>query len=160
LVVRNEEQKLSNENDPFYVPDKAKAISWKSAPIGAKVEMDLDGPASVVQARKYGTSDLDYWDDEKTQPKMNVVLTGTVKGVRRSLWAQKPSNLFFVLGDAQDKSKGKFGKGGKLVVEYVGAKPSDNPAYNDAKQFKATYTVPAAGADDSDPWGSDEEPPF
>lgn len=153
---------MSNENDPFYVPDKAKAISWKSAPIGAKVEMTLDGPAVKVQARKYGTTDLDWWDDEKTQPKMNVVLTGTVKGVRRSIWALLPSNLFFVLGNAQDKAGARFGKGGVLVVEYIGEKASDNPAYNPAKQFSAVYTVPAAGADDSDPWGADgsDEPPF
>jgi hypothetical protein len=153
---------LSNENDPFYVPDRAKSISWKSAPVGAKIEMVLDDTVSLVQARKYGTTDLDYWDDEKTQPKMNVVLTGMVKGQRRSLWAQKPSNLFFVLGDAQEKSKGKFESGGKLVVEYVGSKPSDNPAYNDAKQFKANYTPPTASADTSDPWGADgdSEPPF
>jgi hypothetical protein len=153
---------VSNENDPFYVPDKAKTISWKNAPVGAKIEMILDATASLVQARVYGKSDLDWWDDEKTQPKMNVVLTGTVKGVRRSLWAQKPSNLFFVLGDAQDKSKGKFEAGGVLVVEYTGSKPSDNPQFNDTRLFKATYTPPTASADDSDPWGADgsDEPPF
>ena len=151
---------MSDTNDPFYRPDKAKAISWKGAPVGAKVEMTLDDKASTVQARKYGTTDLDWWDDEKTQPKMNVVLTGLVKGKRRSLWAQIPSNLFFVLGNAQDKSGAKFGKGGVLVVEYVGDKPSDNPAYNAAKQYKADYTPQAAGADNPDPWGNEDEPPF
>ena len=138
---------MTDTNDPFYVPDKAKAISWKGAPVGAKVEMTLDAPVSTVQARKYGTTDLDWWDDEKTQPKMNVVLTGLVKGKRRSLWAQIPSNLFFVLGNAQDKAGTKFGKGGVLVVEYVGDKPSDNPAYNAAKQYQGCLHSPGSGCE-------------
>ena len=150
---------MTDTNDPFYVPDKAKTISWKGAPPNAKIEMTLDGPVAKVQARKYGTQDLDWWDDEKTQPKMNVVLTGTVKGVRRSLWAQIPSNLFFVLGKAQEESKAKFGNGGLLTVIYIGDKPSDNPAYNPAKQFSATYVPPADGGD-TDPWANEDEPPF
>ena len=149
---------MSNENDPFYVADKAKALSWKNAPIGAKVVIALDGPASKVRARKYGTNEYDDWDDGN--PKFNVVLTGLVKGKRRSLWAMIPSNLFFVLGNAQDAAGAKFNKGGTLTVEYIGDKPADNPQYNPAKQFKADYVVPAAGADDSDPWASDDEPPF
>lgn len=149
---------MSNENDPFYVPDKAKALSWKNAPIGAKIVMKLDGPAAKVRARKYGTNEYDDWDDGN--PKFNVVLTGEVKGQRRSLWAMIPSNLFFVLGNAQNKAGTKFGKGGTLTVEYTGEKPSDNPAYNAAKQFAAVYVPPAPGSDDSDPWGSEDEPPF
>jgi hypothetical protein len=150
---------LTDTNDPFYVPDKAQSISWKSAPVGAKIVMTLDGPVAKVQARKYGTQDLDWWDDEKTQPKMNVVLTGLVKGKRRSLWAQIPSNLFFVLGKAQDTAGSKYAAGGELTVEYIGDKPSDNPAYNAAKQFKASY-VPGTGGDDTDPWAGGDEPPF
>ena len=71
-----------------------------------------------------------------------------------------PSNLFFVLGNAQDKAGAKFGKGGILTVEYTGEKPSDNPAYNSARQFSAEYVAPAPGADGGDPWGNDDEPPF
>lgn len=149
---------MSNENDPFYVPDKAKAISWKDAPVGAKVVIALDGPAAKVRARKYGTQEYDDWEDGN--PKFNVVLTGMVKGQRRSLWALIPSNLFFVLGNAQDKAGAKFGKGGVATVEYIGDKPSDNPAYNAAKQFAADYVPPVAGADDTDPWADGDEPPF
>jgi hypothetical protein len=149
---------LSNENDPFYVPDKAKALSWKNAPIGAKIVIALDGPAAKVRARKYGTNEYDDWDDGN--PKFNVVVTGLVKGQRRSLWAMIPSNLFFVLGNAQEKAGAKFGKGGTLTVEYIGEKPADNPQYNPAKQFKADYVVPEPGADDTDPWANEDEPPF
>jgi len=152
---------LTDTDDPFYRPDKAKAISWKGAPIGAKVVIELDGPASKVQARQYDDpTKLDYWDDDKTQPKMNVVLTGMVKGQRRSLWCMIPSNLFFVLGDAQEKAGARFGKGGTLTVEKVGEKPNENPRFKPSNQFGATYDPPKPGSDSSDPWDDGDEPPF
>jgi hypothetical protein len=148
---------LTDTNDPFYRPDKAKSLSWKGAPVGAKVVMVLDGAATKVQSRNYETGKPDFWDDGN--PKYSVVLTGDVKGKRRSLWAAIPSALFFALGDAQDKSGAKFGNGGELTVEYVGDKPNENPRFNASKQFTAKYVPPAPSAESSDPW-ADEEPPF
>lgn len=150
---------MSNEHDPFFVADKAKSISWKGAPVGAKVEIELDGPASKVRSRDYTTNEPASWDDGS--PKFSAVLTGLVKGKRRSLWCQIPSNLFFVLANAQEKAGAHFAKGGRLVVEYIGDKPNDNPKFFPSKQFKADYTQPAPDSSGgSDPWDSGDEPPF
>jgi hypothetical protein len=150
---------LSDTHDPFYVADKAKSISWKDAPVNAKVVMVLDGPATKVRARDYKTGEPASWDDGN--PIFNVVLTGDVKGKRRSLWAKIPSNLFFVLGNAQDKTGQKFAKGGELTVEFIGTKPSDNPRFEPAKQYAATYVPPAPDSSGgSDPWSDSDEPPF
>lgn len=153
-----------DQHDPFFVQDKAKALSWKDAPVGAKVVMVLDGPAAKRQALVYGTvtGEKDWWDDEKTQPKMNAILTGDVKGKRRSLWVPIPSALFYALATAQEKAGAHFNKGGTVTVTYTGTKPNDNPAYKPSRMFTAEYEPPApdAAGDSTDPWSNSDEPPF
>ncbi|MGH7239572.1 MAG: hypothetical protein ACREHG_05845 [Candidatus Saccharimonadales bacterium] len=148
-------------HDPFFIADKAKTISWKDAREGATIHMVLDGPAAKVRGKDIKTGEPATWPDSG-DPKLSAVVTGDVKGQRRSLWATIPSNLFYVLADAQDKAGQHFSRGGKLSVTFKSWKENDNPALNAARQFAAAYVPPTpeeANAG-SDPWDSGDEPPF
>lgn len=149
---------MSDMHDPFYVPDKAKPISWADAPVGAKVVIKLDGPAAKVRARDYETNEPDSWPDGN--PKFNAVLTGEVKGQRRSLWSPIPSALFYALAKAQDDAGEHFAAGGELTVEFVGTTPNKNPRFKPSRQFKADYVPPTPGSQVEDPWANNDEPPF
>ena len=141
--------------DPFEQPDKAKSISWKGAPIGATITGTVEGPAAKVQAKDFETGEPAKWPDGN--PKYSAVVNFTVDGELRSLWAIIPSALFKALADAQSAAGKKFDKGGKLTVRYTGDKPNEkNPRLAPAKQFAAKYEPPT----ESDPWATDDEPPF
>lgn len=136
-------------------------VSWKDRPIGWSVTGEImptekGEPSDYVQ-RRDDDGDLEWWDEEKTQPKMQVIVhlkTGVIKpehedhtGVWRLFVASK--GMKDAVRDAV-KAAGvrKLEVGGKLTVEYIGegqkaatAKKTHNPP----KLFKAVYTPPAPG---------------
>lgn len=156
------------EIDPFEGGEKVPSITWQVSrgndyPIGTKYTIELDESPKLLQSRNYDTNEPDWWDDAKTQPKMSAVLTGIVLvgpqgvGEKRSVWANKPSNLFVGLKEAQTGDGNKFKKGSKVTIELVGTEPAKNDPQgkkNPVKLFKVTHEKATA-------FGStDAEPPF
>lgn len=157
---------MVNEIDPFEGGEKVPSITWQPSrgvdyPLGTKYVLELDENPKLLQSRNYDTNEPDWWDDARTQPKMSAVITGTVLsgpqgvGEKRSVWANKPSNLFVNLKEAQ--SAEKFKKGSKVSIEFVGTEPAKNDPQgkkNPVKLFKVTHEpITAFG-------GSDAAPPF
>jgi len=166
--------------DPFG-SDKAPAVSWKDAPVGTVVTMKVSGPAKLVQSTDFKTKEPAKWPDGN--PKMSVVINGTVDGEERSLWAPKPSALFAAIAEAQ-KAVGQNGKahrlreGDTLLVKFTGTKPTtgdpqklfaakievgtprpsgDDPFGDTAQGASSLTTMPAQPTGKT---GWDEEPPF
>jgi hypothetical protein len=149
--------------DPFEGGEKVPSIGWQVSrgvdyPVGTKYRIELDEFPKKLQSRNYDTNEPDWWDDDKTQPKMSAVLTGTVLkgpqgvGERRSVWANIPSNLFAALKEAQKTEK--FKPKSIVEIEFTGSVPHENPKKNDIKQYSATHEPPSAFG------GSGAEPPF
>lgn len=135
-------------------------------PIGAK-SAKFETPGDTVsgtlleigdeqQARKYsptGDGGPDFWDDEKTRPKMQrkFVVQSTPDPVDpeddgvRNIWAVvagKPGGLYAAINDAV---KNATALGGTLTVVFTGTDPqSKNPA-NPRKLYAASYTDPTPG---------------
>jgi len=159
---------MVNEIDPFEGGEKVPSITWQAArgqdyPVGTKYRLELDESPKLLQSRNYDTNEPDWWDEQKTQPKMSAVLTGVVlagpqgSGEKRSVWANKPSNLFVGLKEAQVGEGNKFKKGSVVEIEFIGTEPAKNDPQgkkNPVKQFKVTHEKPTAFG------GSDAEPPF
>jgi hypothetical protein len=156
---------MVNEIDPFEGGERIPSIGWQVSrgvdyPVGTKYRLKLDGPAKLLQSRNYDTNEPDWWDRAETQPKMSAVLAGVVlagptgEGEKRSVWANKPSNLFAALKDAQSGEGKKFKEGSVVEIEYLGSVPHEDPKKNPIKQYKVTHELPTA-------FGStDAVPPF
>lgn len=126
------------DDDPFAGGVKTPSVSFKGAPIGAKVEMRITAKPELVQSRDFETGKPATWDDGN--PKMSAVVKGTVNGEERAFWAQKPSSLFAAIAKAQETAGARLAPGGTLVVTLVGEKPNDNPRLAPQKLYEATYS--------------------
>lgn len=131
--------------DPFAGGTSVPSVSWKGAPIGATVQMQVTEPAELVQSRNFETGQPESWPDGN--PKMSAVVKGMVNGELRSIWAQKPSSMFRAIADAQQAAGQSIGPGGVLTVRLVGEKPNENPRLHPQKLFEAHYQPPNAFAE-------------
>lgn len=152
-------------DDPFAQSESHPAVSWKGAPIGAKIVCKVVERPQLVQSRDFDTGEKATWPDGN--PKMSVVTLVEVNGEKRGLWAAKPSALFAAIGEAQQKTGRQIEVGGTLTVTYTGDKPNEkNPRLNPQKQYAVEYAPPAAFGDwstsssgaSSQP--ASDEPPF
>lgn len=142
--------------DPFASANSAPAVSWKDAVVGTVVTMVVTEAPALVQSRDFKTKEPATWPDGN--PKMAVVINGTVDGEDRSLWASKPSALFGALADAQKASGKRIAPGDTIAVKFTGTKPTsgDPQKLFAAKHTPGTPPTPDAFAgatgDDSPPW--------
>lgn len=141
----------TQDEDPF--GSGSPAVSWKDVPVGTVVTMQVTDAAKLVQSRDFKTKEPATWPDGN--PKMSVVINGTVNGEERSLWAPKPSALFAAIGDAQ-KAAGANGRphrlreGDTLAVKFTGTKPTSG---DPQKLFAAKITPGTPTPSGGDPFG-------
>lgn len=130
-------------NDPFAPTDSKPSVSFKSAPDGTSVTLEVTEVPTQIQSRNFDTRELDFWPDGN--PKMTVV-TGVIDkatGEAKSLWAPKPSSMFAAIVAAQQASGAQIAVGGTLVVTFTHEVPVEGkPHLNPAKQYQVTYTPP------------------
>ena len=104
--------------------------------VGAELTGDvLD--AWMQPKRKYGSSEIDYWDDEKTEPKQQLVVNWVVDGERQTLYT-KPGAQFAIF-DAVKASGGKLSQGGKLTVLRGEDGVPSQKGYNAPQTFTADF---------------------
>jgi hypothetical protein len=130
--------------DPFAGGTSVPAVSFKNAPVGATVILEVTERPELVQSRDYETNQPAFWPDGN--PKMSAVVKGTVNGELRSVWAQKPSSLFTAIKQAQEQAGAAIEPGGVLTVQFIGEEPTDNPRKAPRKLYSATYRPPAVAA--------------
>lgn len=112
-----------------------------SKPKGTKIGGRVVEAPKLVQQRNFNTKQPDWWDAEKTQPKMAVVTALDVNGVTMSLWAKKPSDLFAAINTVMNATGGgPIAIGDELFVELVGATMGDDPNKAPAKNYVAHLT--------------------
>jgi hypothetical protein len=157
-------------DDPFDTPDKKPAVSWKSAKVGTVVTGTVTEEPTEVQSRDFSTGELEFWDKNETQPKMNVVVGLNIDGDELNLWMGKPSALFAAVREALKAAAGEgekalsIRKSGTLKVKYTGDKKTGKGS--PARQFKAKYEPPDDTTFDEPDLGNtadadiDDEPPF
>lgn len=139
-----------SSTDPFAGGQKTPALSWKGLPIGTVFVCRVLEPAKLLHSRDFETNEPAYWDLEKTQPKMSAVINVTILdgphsvGEDRSIWAQKPSQLFQAIAQAQKEAGAQIGEGGVLRLKFAGETPHENKRYSPIKNYLAKYEPPAA----------------
>lgn len=143
---------IPEATDPFSGGTKTPSLSWKGLPVGSAFRLEVLEPAKLIHSRNFETNEPDYWDTEKTQPKMSAVINVRVIagphsiGEDRSIWAQKPSNLFVAIADAQRAAGSRIEARGTLHLTFAGETPHENKRYSPIKQYTAQYTPPTSAA--------------
>jgi hypothetical protein len=136
-------------DDPFYGGEKIPSLSWRNLPHGSTFRLEILEEARLLQSRDFETQELAWWDKEKTRPILSAVVNVQVLdgphsvGEKRSIWAQKPSNMFMALLEAQKTVGQKFLPGGLLQLKFTGEEKHKDPRMNPIKQYAAKYTPPA-----------------
>ena len=140
---------IPDPHDPFSRSERMPSLSWKNLPVGSTFELLVTEPAKLLQGRDFETNLPSFWDaPQNTQPKMSAVINVVVVhgphsvGELRSIWAQKPSNLFVALANAQKAADAPFAPDGTLHLRFIGEKPHVNPRNNPIKQYEAKYVPP------------------
>jgi hypothetical protein len=143
--------------------------SAQSVP-GAKFETVGDTVKGTVidtdvrQCTKFGTTEPEWWDDAKSQPKMQLVVTlqtdsrdgGNDDDGRRRIYGPKPSNMLAAIAEALKQAGAKAGlagsarlePGGTLAVRFTGERPHEKPGFNPIKEYAAAYAPPTNAAAD------------
>lgn len=136
-------------NDPFAPQRKTPSLSWKNLPPGSVFTLRVLEPAKLLQGTDYKTQQPLFWDEAKTQPKMNAVLNVEVLagphsvGEERSVWAKKPGDLFTAIANAQIEAGAQITTGGILYIRLKGETPHKDPKNNPIKNYEAVYEPPA-----------------
>lgn len=153
---------------------KTPSISWRNKPFGHTVKGKIARPSKIVQQRDVETGDLLWWDDEKTQPKKQLVVflnTGEIDPEiegHDGVWALYVKGKS--MGDAVQRAVTieagvkALAIGGVLTVKLVGEGKAKVKAYNPPKLYEAHYTPPLdASASFVKPGAksaANDEPPF
>lgn len=87
--------------------------------------------------RKYGSSEIEYWDDEKTEPKQQLVVNWVVDGERQTLYTKPPAQ--FAIFGAVKASGGKLSNGGTLTVTRIEDGEVRQKGHNAPQQFEAEF---------------------
>jgi hypothetical protein len=103
------------------------------------------------QSKDFKTKELEYWDEEKTQPKMVLPLTlATTErdplnphdDGQRTLWVGASTALQWAIAEAIKATSTKLRPGGTLYVQWTGGAGE----VGDPKQYTAHWTPPVPGA--------------
>ena len=130
--------------------------SWKFATPGDTHTGTITEVSDARQATEYGSSELAYWDKERTRPKMQVAVTldtaerdpqDANDTGKRTLWVvedgRSGSILSAIRQAVHQAGAGTIDIGGQLTVTFSGFDPnSKNPA-NPRKIYSASYVPPA-----------------
>lgn len=116
--------------------------------VGASLTGDvLD--AWMQPKRKYGSSEIEYWDDERTEPKQQLVVNWVVDGEKQTLYTKPPAQ--FAIFDAVKASGGKLSQGGTLTVTRTEDGTPSQKGYNAPQTFEAEFEpINNDGADSLD----------
>jgi len=149
---------VPTSDDPFSGGTKTPALSWKGLPVGSYFTLKVLEPAKLLQSRDFETNERAYWDKAQTEPIMSAVVNVTVMvgphsvGEDRSVWAQKPSNLFAAIAEAQKQAGARIDTGGLLHIQFTGEVPHKNPKMSATKQYLAKYDPPVQQPQAPDPF--------
>lgn len=114
-----------------------------------------------IQQRDFDSGELTWWDEEKTQPKMQIVVTLQTDdreddeddGVRK-VYIKEPSQLREAMRKAITQAGAKgVAHGGKFLVQYVSDGEPKRKGMSGQKQYFVRYQAPPEGfmAIDDDP---------
>lgn len=145
---------MVDQSEDFFSSGGNTAADFKT--IGNSVEGEIAKPPEKKQQRVYRRDgkmgDLAYWDDEKTQPKMQLVVTLQTNlkddeddNGLRNVYVRKPSNMYDAVASAMYKAKAKrLEVGAHMKVTYTGNGP-DTGSGNPPKEYEVEYTPPGGG---------------
>lgn len=135
---------------------KTPAAFAKDDPIGTVVGGTI-AAANIRQVMGYDDDKPEFWDEAKTQPKQQVVITiqtdkrdPGIEGDdgRRNIyikwWGDQRKELVRGVKAAGDSDTRV---GGKFAARKAGTIPSDNPKFADAIIWQYSYEKPATGLD-------------
>ncbi len=149
--------------NPWAKKSRPPAFWNGNTPVGATLDITLDGPGEEVQAMTYVPKGSDKRPEPKTfsdgNPIMDMVITGTdvLTGQRGTLrmkqWSKDPlfSALLVAFSAAGEGILPE--QGGRLQVKLVSGSPSSTPdgiKFLQNKVIAAKYTPPAATK--ANPW--------
>lgn len=147
----------SGGGEDLFAPDgpKRRSVSFKDAPVGAQYRWQVIDTPAKVQSIDYYSKEPAFWDAEKTQPKMSIVvgvrdlLAGD--GEELGLWMKYRSALHRAISEASARSGVPIVPGTIIDAQVTGylrdpARPQAQPA----RQFQAQAsagTPPTAAAE-------------
>jgi hypothetical protein len=136
---------------------RAKYPSFSFSQPGAKIRGVISQPPEDRQARVYGKDELDWWDDDKTQPVMQTRIVLRVSdGTEYAIYPKAGSRMAKAITGAIIAAGAKdLEVGGELEVSFPRFGEGKNPAMP-PKEYEASYVPPATAP--ADPW--EEEPDF
>jgi hypothetical protein len=141
---------VPDASDPFAGGKKSPSLSWKSLPVGSTFTLRVLEPAKLLQSNDFTTQKPKFWEDDPTRPVMSAVINVEVLagphsvGEERSIWAQRPSDLFAAIAQAQQEAQARITTGGTLHLKFVGETKHPDPRMNPIKNYAAKYEAPAA----------------
>jgi hypothetical protein len=125
---------------------RPKYPSVKFAELGDEVDGTITQPPEDMQARDFDTGKPAFWDDEKTQPKMQTRIILNVNGEEQALYAS--GRMAWAISSAiGDAGASDLEVGGRLWVKHheLGERKGKGKA---PKLYKAKYSVPQPRNDD------------
>jgi hypothetical protein len=144
-------------DDPFAtldVGEKTPSVSWGEATPGTSVVIHVTEWPEQVQTTDFNTGEPEFWPPKngETQgnPKMAVVITGTVNGETRALWVRRyPPNLWNAVTEAQKRAHARIEPGSTLTVTTQGTEPAREGSRFQARTFTAHLEMADAFATDA-----------
>jgi hypothetical protein len=110
-----------------------------------------------TQQTNFDTGELAFWDEAKTQPKWQVVITLATDERDPDIEDDEGHRNLYVrgqmqkaVGDALAKAKAKLEVGGTLAVQYTGDGEPPRRGLNPPKLYTAAYKPPVAQLDGRD----------
>jgi len=118
------------------------ATKW--AKVGTVIEGEVL-EAWMQAKRKYGSTEVDTWDDG--EPKMQLIVNWVVDGEKQTAYT-KPT-LQRAVFDAVKASGGRLSGGGRLWTKRVADEPSSTKGYAPKQCYEAAFTPHDSDVDDS-----------
>ena len=106
-----------------------------------------------IQQRDFDSGEPLFWDDEKTQPRMQIVISLQTDereddeddGVRK-VYVKEPSQMLAAMRLAVTKAGAKgIANGGKFLVQYVSDGEPKRKGMSGQKQYFVKYEAPPEG---------------
>lgn len=143
---------VPDASDPFALGKKMPSLSWRGLPLGSTFTLRVLEPAKLLQSNDFTTQKPKFWEDDPSRPVMSAVINVTVLagphsvGEERSIWAQRPSDLFAAIAQAQVDAQARITTGGTLHLKLLGETKHPDPRMNPIKNYAAKYEPPAPDA--------------